>query len=196
MAAILAALLLGFKTSASAAQTIYPSSYGVTTLTKGFKYRIGYTNIYRSSNPSVVAVSGNAIAARKIGACYIYEYSSITGQLLRAYPTKVKANKVAGTPYRAVNVTSLRYGNWCIPIKMAVKGKYLIIKATLVNNRLLRVRWRYVLVRCSVGGRTIVNKKVHLNVTMNRYTKKKVTLKVKLSKAQRRNLDLNHAYFY
>lgn len=198
MGAFLLALLMGFKVSANAAINIYPSTSKVTVLTKGFTYQINNGNyLYKSSVPSVAAVSNTGlIKARKVGATYIGCYSATTGQLLYAYPVLVKKNKYYNRSFGSISVGNFRYGTWIVPLKGAIKGKYFVLKVAIVNNRLINIKGTRFSIIASVGGVKIFGKRIKVNKTIGRYSKKKATIKIKLSKGQRKALDLNRVIFY
>lgn len=200
MGAVLMALLLGFKVSVSAAETLYPSTSKVTVLTKGFTYQLGDVTggyIYKSSAPAVASVNNTGvIVAKKVGGTYIGCYSGTTGQLLYSYPVLVKKNKYYNRSYASVGVRNFSYGTWLVPLKGAIKGKYLVLKMAVVNNRLLNITGVRFNLYASIGGTRIFAKRIRLGKRVNRYSKTKATIKIKLNKRQRQALDLNRVSFY
>lgn len=202
MGLVMAALLLSFRVSASAAEKIYPSTSKTTVLTKGFKYKLYYSPDYytfKSSKPSVASVSKKGvITARKKGSCHIHVYSKYSGTWLRGFPVKVKANKTIGKSYGDIKVKSLYYGTNVILSKGYVRGRNLYMNLVIANNRMYKVtKIKRLTFTFYVGGKKIYEKSIRNKAfKVKKYGKKRLNVKFKLKKSVAKRMDLNRATIY
>ena len=202
MGLIMAALLLSFRVSASAAQKIYPSSTKTTVLTKGFKYKMYYSSEYytfKSSKPSVASISKKGvITAKRKGTCHIHVYSKYNGRWVNGFPMKVKANKTKGRSYSSIRVKQLSYGTNIILSKGYVKGRKLYMNMVIANNRAFKIsKIKKLTFTFYVDGKKIYQKSIrNKTFRVKKYGKKKLDLKFKLKKSVAKRMDLNYATIY
>ena len=202
MGLVLAALLLSFRVSASAATKIYPYSNKTNVLTKGFQYQMYYTAEYytfNSTNPAVASVSQNGlITAHKKGTCRVNVYFKSSGNYCNSYSFKVTDNRSVGSSFKSIRVRKLGYGTKVLLSNASVKGRTLFLNLVLANNRPYRVsKIKSIKFDFYVGGKKFCTKRIGARrFNIKKYGKKRLNLKFKLSKGALKKMDLNYVTIY
>ena len=202
MGLVMAALLLSFRVSASAAIKIYPYSNKTNTLTKGFSYQLYHSSQYytfQSTNSSVASVNQNGlITAKKKGSCRINVYYKSDGSYATGYAFKVKGNRLTGQTFKSIKVKKLGYGSNILLSSAYVKGKYVYLELVVANNRPYRIaKIKKINFEFKVDGKKIYTKKIGgRSFNVKKYGKKKLNLKFKLNKGTLKKMDLNYTTIY
>ncbi len=202
MGLVMAALLLSFRVSASAATKIYPYSTKTNILTKGYQYQLYYTAEYykfNSTNPSVASVSQNGlITAKKKGTCRINVYFKSSGNYCNSFSFKVTDNRSVGESFKSIRVKKVGYGTQVLLSKASVKGRTLILNLVVANNRPYRMsKIKRIKFDFYIGGKKFYTKKIGARrFNVKKYGKKRLNLKFKLSKGTLKKMDLNYVTIY